>query len=121
MSVLLIKTNGMPEDEAAEIRTLLDEAGLAFYETDEGRWGISVGGFWLKDKDDLAEARALLEKYDQERGERVRAEYRRLQLDGRAETLWDRLRNEPLRLIAYLLAIAAVLYLMLMPFYGFHR
>lgn len=116
MPVLLFRLNGVPDDEAEDIRALLDDNAIDYYETDAGRWGISVAAIWLRDDTHLQTAHALINTYEQERAIRARAEYEALRREGRHDTLWRRLRREPLMVLLYLAAIAAILYLTIMPF-----
>lgn len=115
MARLLFKLNGVPDDEAEDIRALLDEARIDYYETSAGRWGISLAAIWLRDESQWQQATGLIDHYQQERFQRARGEYERLVREGKAETQWDRLRRQPLRSLLYLLAILAVIYLTLLP------
>ena len=47
MATLLLNLRHVPEDEADDVRALLDANGIAWYETQPSRWGISGGGIWL--------------------------------------------------------------------------
>ena len=116
MAVLLLKLNGVPADEAEDIRGLLADHNIDYYETSAGNWGISLAAIWLVREEQLAEARSLLEKYQHERLLRARETYRE-QVDrhGR-ETLWDRWKSEPLRAFIYLLLVALIAYISLAPF-----
>lgn len=116
MPILLFKLNGVPEDEAVEVRTLLSEHGIDYYETHAGRWGISVAAIWLRDDAQLAEARRLLEDYQRERTRRAREAYEARRRDGRHETLLTRFIRHPIRFMLYLLGILAVLYFTVAPF-----
>lgn len=117
MPTLLFKLNNVPEDEAAEVRQLLAEEGIEFYETDAGNWGISLAAIWVRDEGEAARARTLLERYQHERAERVRAEHEAIRRAGEHETLLTRFVSHPLRVLFYLLAIAAIVYLTVMPFH----
>lgn len=116
MARLLFKLNGVPEDEAQDIRDCLTEAKVDFYETSAGRWGISLAAIWLKDDAEFERASALIDAYQQERYRNAREEYERLKREGKLEGFIDRLRSDPLRILLYLLAILAVLYLSILPF-----
>ncbi len=116
MPVLLFRLNGVPDDEAEDIRALLDDNAIDYYETDAGRWGISVAAIWLRDDTHLQTAHTLINTYEEERAIRVRAEYEALRREDRHDTLWRRLRREPLTMLFYLAAIAAILYFTIMPF-----
>ena len=115
MARLLFKLNGVPDDEAQDIRDRLDEAGVDYYETPAGRWGISLAAIWLKDESELERANAIIDRYQQERYRGAREEYERLKREGRLEGLVDRFRREPLRMLIYILAILAVLYISILP------
>jgi hypothetical protein len=116
MSKHLYNLRGVPEDELDEIRSLLLEHHIDFYETPAGNWGISSPAAWLNDAGQLAEARALLEGYQRQRAASAQSEYRQLQEQGRAERLIDRIIREPALIVLYLLLIAFVLYVSISPF-----
>lgn len=118
MPTLLFKLNHVPEDEAEEVRELLVEHRIRFYETSAGRWGISLAAIWVRDEDEdqLARAREVIERYQQARAERVRADYEASRRAGEHETLTSRLADHPLRSVLYLAGILAVLFFTLMPF-----
>jgi hypothetical protein len=110
MPSLLLRLNGAPEDEVQEIRTLLDAHAIDYYETEAGRWGISLAAIWLPDGSmQEARARSLIETYQTERQQRARSQRT-------AETWIDRSLRQPLRFAAFAVAILAVLYFSLMPF-----
>lgn len=117
MPTLLFRLNDVPEDEADDVRRLLREHHIEFYETEAGRWGFSVAGIWLREGADVEAARRLVTDYQQRRCTRVRAEYAALQAEGRAETQFRRLAEQPLRVVVYLALVALVLYLTVVPFF----
>ncbi len=118
MPILLFRLNNVPQDEADEVRALLHENGIDFYETHAGRWGISVAAIWLRDEQghQAERALALIETYQRERTARAREAYEELRRAGRHETLIHRLLRHPIEVIAILAIILGVLYLSLMPF-----
>ena len=89
MAILLFRLNGVPDDEAADIRALLEQRHIDYYETDAGRWGISVAAIWLRDEDRLIEARRLIDAYEEERAATARAAYEELRRENRHDTLPD--------------------------------
>lgn len=121
MTARLFSLRDVPEDEAAEVRTLLAEHGFDFYETAGGNWGISAPALWLRDESRLAEARRVLDDYQAKRRERVRAEYNSLRQAGSQRTVLDVVRENPVRFIAYLLAILVILYFSTKPFLDFGK
>lgn len=120
MPIMLFRLNNVPEDEAEEVRVLLTDNGIDFYETHAGNWGISTAAIWLRDADRLAEAKALLDAYQAERTLRARESYQ-AEADGPNKGMLHALKEHPVRLIVYLAVIVAVLYLSTMPFFHWGR
>ena len=117
MAKLLLKMRLVPDDEAADVRAMLDAARIPWYETEPSRWGVSHGGIWLRDDEDEPRAKALMAEYQAGRRERARAERAAALRDGTAETFGDVLRREPLRVLLSILGIVAALaVLALVPF-----
>ncbi|SFK67978.1 DUF6164 family protein [Lysobacter sp. cf310] len=115
MSKLLLNLRQVPEDEATDVRAMLDAHRIEYYETQPSRWGISYGGIWIASDDDEAAARALMAQYQAERQARARAEHAAAQRDGSAETFAGILRREPLRVLAIVAAIVALLAVLALP------
>ena len=115
MPTQLLNLRHVPDDEADEIRALLDAQRIAYYETAPNRWGISAGAIWIRDERDAQVAKSALSRYQEQRRERVRAEHAAARLDGSAPTWWSTLRAEPMRVIAILIAIACVIALAFWP------
>jgi hypothetical protein len=115
MSRLLLNLRHVPEDEADDVRAMLDAHRIAFYETPPSMWGLSAGGIFVREDADMAEARRLMADYQAQRSARVRAEYEAARREGSAETFWTVLRAEPGRVALTLLAIACLLGLVALP------
>jgi hypothetical protein len=115
MSKLLLNLRNVPDDEADDVRALLDAKRIAFYETEPNRWGISAGGIWVTDDADFAEAKRAFDDYEQQRSVRVRAEYAAAKRAGTAETFIGILRADPLRVVMTLLGILLALGLVALP------
>lgn len=111
MSKLLFRLRGVPDDEAEEVRALLETHQIDFYETTAGNWGISMPAIWVRDESQYQQAKSLLDHYQAARSARVRAEYERLKREGRHKTLWDSFRENPLGFIAYIFIVIVLLYL----------
>lgn len=116
MSVLLFKLRNVPEDEADDIRDLLESNNIEFYETSAGNWGISTPAIWLKNTDDLEKAKSLIDIYQQERGISQREAYAQLKKSGEHKTLLDAFLENPFRFIAFVLFILVILYFSTKPF-----
>lgn len=116
MSVLLFRLRNVPEDEADDIRGLLANNQIEFYETTAGSWGTSTAAIWLKNRDDLDQARDLIDQYQQERGTTQREAYEALKNAGKNRTIIDAFRENPIRFIAYIAFIIIILYFSIKPF-----
>lgn len=119
MAILLFKFNGVPDDEVDDIRMLLTDSDIDYYETSAGNWGISLAGIWLRDKNQLLQARSLIDDYEKTRYQQARAEYDQLRAEGRQRTFVGMLRESPLRFLAYLVVISLILYFSIKPFLAF--
>lgn len=118
MPELLFKLRNVPDDEAEDVRQLLDDHSIGFYETHAGSWGISMPGIWLHDDSRLEEAQALLADYQKERAAASRAAYEQLKREGRQTTLFDKIVEHPLRFLMLVAAVLFILYLTLRPFFS---
>lgn len=116
MAIKLFSLNSVPDDEAEDVRALLKSSEIEFHETSAGNWGISSAAIWLSDDSRLEEARALIANYQNERQARARAEYEQLCREGRQRTLAHVIQEHPLRFLAYMAVVAAILYFSIKPF-----
>lgn len=105
----------VPDDEAREVRALLDEHVIAYYETPPSRWGISMGAIWLHNDADYPRAREMLDEYQAERAARARAEYADRKLKGQVETFASVLRRRPAEVLGYMAVAAGIIALMMWP------
>lgn len=121
MAKLLLRMRLVPDDEAADVRAMLDAARIPWYETEPSRWGVSHGGIWIRDDEDAPRARALMAEYQAARRERVRAEREAALRDGTAETFADIVRREPLRVAFAILGILGALALLAVVPFLLHR
>ena len=121
MSKLLLNMRNVPDDEADEVRAMLDEAKIGYYETRPSRWGISFGGIWVEDERDVDRAKALMAQYQDQRRDRARAERAAALRDGPAETFADVVRREPLRVLLVVLGIIGMLALLALVPLLLHR
>lgn len=117
MARLLFKLRNVPDDEATDVRALLTEHDIAFYETTAGNWGISMPGIWLRHDSDYEKARNILDTYQHERAVRMRSQYLADKSAGRTDTMISLIRRDPLRTLGYLILIAATIYLSVSIFF----
>ncbi len=110
MSFLLFNLRNVPEDEAQDVRDLLVENEINFYETSAGILGFSMPGIWLKDESQLARARALIDAYQAQRQASAREDYQQRVNSGQPRTIIEIFKEAPRRFIGYLLTIALIIY-----------
>lgn len=118
MTVLLFRLNNVPDEEADEVRRLLDAHGFDTYETRAGFWGLGVAAIWLRDEAQREAAREVIDRYQQVLGERVRRERHELDARGQGPTLWRHLRHHPFRVLLLTATVLGILALSLLPFLG---
>jgi hypothetical protein len=116
MSKLLFDLRNVPDDEADEVRAMLDGHGIAYYETAPSAWGLFAGGIWITDEAELADAKALFADYQQRRQSIARENYDAARRDGNVDSFWTTLRRQPARTALWLLTIAFLLGLTVLPF-----
>lgn len=119
MSKILFKLRDVPNDEVQEVRELLDNNDIEYYETFGGNWGISLPALWLKKADQHIRAQELLDEYQQNRKTRAQQEYEVSRSTEDSSTLRARFIENPLRFIACLGLIGLVLFLSLRFFLTF--
>jgi len=113
---MLFKLRRVEEDEADEIRSLLDAHDFQYYETDNGRWGLGFAAIWLHDGSRFEEGKALIATYQQQRFEKARAEYLELCAQGKQPTLWTMIQDKPIQMLLALFAMCVVVLFALSPF-----
>lgn len=110
MAVMLFKLRFVPEDEAQDIRELLADNEIDYYETSAGVMGISLPAIWLKSKSQLETAKQLIDDYQEQRTEKARNEYNKQKQDGTNRSILDLFKADPTRFVGYLLAIIFLVY-----------
>ena len=121
MSVLLFRLNGVPDDEAEDIRRLLENNDLHYYETSAGKWGISTAAIWLMDEGQLQKAQTLIGEYEKNRTLRIRKEFEQLKYEGKTETIFSKFISNPVQFIFYLAIIVLIAYVSIKPFINFGK
>jgi hypothetical protein len=121
MAVLVFRLNGVSEQEAEEVRDLLNTEGFEFYETSAGRWHISVAAIWLVRDDDYDAARECIDQYQQQRQTEQREAMQRAREEGKAPGWKDRWREEPATLVLVWVGLAVVVAISTWPFFNWMR
>jgi hypothetical protein len=121
MPRLLLNLRNVPDDEIEDVRSLMDDHGIGCYDTPPGPFGITAGGIWLKDSDDYARARELMDEYQAQRAARARSEWHDARAQGEHDTLASILRRHPLRALLVVLGSVFVLMVLFAPVIVFFR
>jgi Family of unknown function (DUF6164) len=111
MAILLFSLRGVPEDEAYEVRQLLTENDILFYETSAGNWGISMPALWLPNETHLEKARRVLNHYQQQRHLTQRQLYLVHKQAGHHKTICDSFKEKPLLFTLYCLCMGLTIYI----------
>ena len=117
MSHLIFKLNGVPEDEASEIRQLLDEADILFYETDSGRWGLGFAAIWTKEQEILELAKNLIQEYQMSRYQKVTEEHHKIEQAGEKISRFEFFLTSPIRFSLLIIFAGALAYFTVVPFF----
>ena len=116
MAKLIFKLKSVPDDEADDIKNLLTENQIEFYESPAGNWEISMHALWLNDEARYAQAKQLIDEYQVRRSQRIRLETQQKIEQGEHETFIQRLLNKPVQFLITLAIIVFILYFSIMPF-----
>lgn len=111
MAKILFRLNGVPDDEANDVRELLTDNAIDYYETSAGNWGVSIAAIWLVEDDQYEKARALVDAYQQERSARIREAYENAKREGKNHTFLGAVRDKPASFTLHLALALLVLYL----------
>lgn len=116
MARLLFKLAQVPDDEAQDIRALLNDHQISYYETDAGFFRVGLDAIWLADRIQEERARELIREYQAERVIRQQQNYAQLVEAGQVPSVWQLFCAQPIRFIASAIAIIFVAGLTLLPF-----
>ena len=118
MTKLIFKLKSVSYDEADDIKNLLTENKIDFYESPAGNWEISMHALWLNDEAQYTQAKQLIDEYQVKRSQRIRLETQQKIDQGEYETFIQRLFNKPIQFFITLAIIIFILYFSIMPFLG---
>jgi hypothetical protein len=121
MTHKVLNLRNVPADELDEIYALLDSHGIDFYETKAGVFGISLPALWVRDTSQYQQTMLLLEQYAHERAQRARDQFAAELAAGKARTLLDMFKEQPLRFVLYLALVLAMIYFSTIQFWLWAR
>lgn len=113
MAKLLFRLQGVTQEEADEVRHLLDQHNFDTYETHAGRWGISLAAIWIKEDEAYPEARRVIDQYQAERQQAFQSDD---DLQNHVESWQERFQARPAEFVLAGIAIVIILALSLWPF-----
>ncbi len=119
MPVPVFRLRNVPEDEAEDIRELLEDHNIDYYETPPGNWGISMPAIWLRDDEQLEQAKNLIDEYQHARQLRVKEAFQESKRDGKKKSIFSDWLVNPIQLVVYLGVAAIILYFSIQPFINF--
>lgn len=112
MAILIFKLRYVPDDEAQDVRELLGENDIDYYETSAGVLGISMPGLWIRNEEQAEKARQLIDAYQQQRQKKAREDF-----EANPKTIFDMFLDNPIRYLSFILAIVLVCFLMVFSFF----
>ena len=116
MPSLIFRLRNVPEDEANDVRTLLDDNQIEWYETTAGNWGIAMPGIWIQNDEEITKARTLINQYQSERQTQLRSQYQQGLSAGNTTTFLDKIKLQPLRVAGIVIFCLFILYISINPF-----
>lgn len=117
MACLLFRLNNVPEDEAEQIRGLLEKTQLEYYETSAGHWGLSFAAIWLKNEDQLEEAQTLIKAFQAERVKSARQLILKQKQAGEYHSRWYYFKSSPMRYTLVIAFSVLIFYFSIIPFF----
>jgi hypothetical protein len=121
MAHLLFRLRHVTDEEAMEVRQLLDEHGFDVYETQAGFFRLGVDAIWLRNPAQRDDAEAALAEYQVERQANARQAHEEALARSEAPTLWRRLAEHPFQVTLVMVAVVLIALLTLLPFIGLAR
>ena len=109
MTTLVFRLRNVPDEEGEDVRGLLDEAGIDWYETTAGNWGIALPGIWVANPAQAEQARLLINHYQRELDARARN-------PAAQPSFLERLGERPVAVISIVAFCVFVLYISIHPF-----
>jgi len=117
MAIIIFKLRFVPEDEAQDVRELLMENSIEYYETSAGVFGISMPALWLTDESQKNETEKLINEYQKKRQTKAQNEYAAQKANGTNRTILDMYKENPVRFFTIIFCIAILMYISVYLFF----
>lgn len=121
MAHLLFRLRHVTDEEAMEVRQLLETHGFDVYETQAGFFRLGVDAIWLRNPAQRDDAETVLAHYQAERQAKARKAHENALARDEAPTLWRRFVAHPLQVTLVIVAVLMIALLTLLPFIGLAR
>lgn len=121
MAVRLMHLRDVPEDELDGVVAVLEAAGIEHYQTPPSLFGLSPAALWLREPADEAEARRLLDEFQQRRAQEARQAWASAREAGEVPGVWAVLRQRPWHALGLLILVLGVLFALSLPMWGWGR
>lgn len=115
--MLLLSFRYAPEDEIEQVRILLTNNDISFYEVPPSFLGFNAGGIWLRHAEQKTAAQALLTEYQQQRALDARKLWDEQKQQGTRITQYHIAKAHPIRFLLTLISIFLLLGLVTIPFW----
>lgn len=97
--MLLLSFRYAPEDEVEQVRALLKEEHIDFYEVPPSFMGFNAGGIWLANPAQKQQAQLLLAQYQAQRAQQAQARW--LHKSVMAPNPHNGITSKPIRFVFY--------------------
>ncbi len=115
MTTLVFKLRNVPDDEAKDVRELLDTHHIDYYETTAGNWGIAMPGLWVQDED-VQRSRELIDDYQNGLLANRKQQYEEAAARGEIPAWYTPFVTRPWATLGTLLFCLFIIYALLSPF-----
>lgn len=117
MAIKLYPLRNVPDDEAEQMRELLRTAEIEFHETNAGFIGIGTAAIWVDDPAQFEHAQSLIAEYQQQRYHQAHDQFLQRKARGDQTHFIDLLKENPARIIFYILFALFLVLIMTTPFW----
>jgi len=93
VAIKLLSLNGVDNNEACEIRTLLNENDINYYETPGRNFAFIHGAIWLVDSSQFGKAQELITKYQAQRENNAKITYGEAVTSGEIKSFFQRVKD----------------------------
>lgn len=116
MAIKLFLLRNVPDDEAQQIRVLLEGHHIEFHETSAGVLGLGTAAIWIKSPGQLSHAKQLIAEFQSQRYLQARETYVENKNLGQQVRFSDLFHQNPAKVIGYIVVVLMIIYISIRPF-----